>query len=180
MIANMNHAEFIAKLKDSICVSDLHRRFFTKRAEKYNQYDYRIKTSLGLIAVAGAVMAGTNHLRVFGAALAGGCAFILSSILPNFKWDSIVSGFKNEQEEWTRIFQGYDGLLHMYQILERDEMIAQEFQKVEELRKASQLNDRRLPKDDKLFKETELEVREYYRAKWGEIVILPLEKKSEK
>lgn len=173
MIANMNHDEFISKLKDSICVADLHRRFFTKRAEKYNQYDYRIKTSLGLVAVVGAVMAGTNHLRVLGAALAGGGAFILSSILPNFKWDSIVSGFKDEQEEWTRIFQGYEGLLHMYQILERDEMIAQEFRKVEALREASQLNDRRLPKDEKLFKETGVEVAKYWSKKWGQTVNPP-------
>ena len=175
MIANMNRDEFITKLKNSICIADLHKRYFTKRAEKYNRIDYRIKSPLGLVAVAGAVMAGTNHFRILGAALAGGCAFVLSNIMPIFRWDTFVSGFKDEQEEWTRIFQGFEGLLDMTQILERDEMLAQEFQKIEELRKASQLNDRRLPKDKKLFKETELEVRKYWRQKWGEIVILPLE-----
>src|SRR5438874_1843854 len=82
-----------------------------------------------------------------GACLAGAGAFILASVLPNFHWDSIISGFKDEQEEWTRIFQGYEGLLRMAQILERDEMLAQEYQKVEELRNAAALNDRNLPED---------------------------------
>jgi hypothetical protein len=51
----------------------------------------------------------------------------------------------------------------MSQVLDRDEMLAQEFQKIEELRKAAQLNDRGLPTDKKLLKETEKEVRKYYR-----------------
>ena len=175
MIANMNHPEFIAKLKDSICVADWHKRYYTKQAGKYCKIDDRIKSSLGLIAIIGAIMAGTNYFRVFGACLSGGCAFILSKFLPNYSWDAKVSGFKSEQDEWTRIFQGFEGLFHMYQILERDEMITQEFQKVEELRKASQLNDRRLPIDKKLLKETQMEVRQYWRTKWGEEVILPTE-----
>ena len=50
----------------------------------------------------------------------------------------------------------------MAQILERDEMLAQEYQKVEELRNASALNDRNLPEDPELLKETEKEVRKYY------------------
>lgn len=176
----MNHEEFITKLKDSICVADWHKRYFTKRAGKYCQIDDKIKSSLGFIAIIGAIMAGTNHFRVIGAFLSGGCAFALSKFLPNFSWDVKVSGFKAEQDEWTRIFQGYEGLYHMYQILERDEMITQEFQKVEELRKASQLNDRRLPKDEKLLRETGVEVAKYWSKKWGETVNPPFEDEGEK
>ena len=50
----------------------------------------------------------------------------------------------------------------MAQILDRGEMLAQEFQKVEEMRKATQLNDRGLPEDNKLLKKIETEVRKDY------------------
>ena len=162
MIENMNQEQFIAKLKEMVCLSDWHKRYYTKRARKYKRIDYWIKSSLGLVAVGGAYMASSNHFRVFGAYLAGGSAFLLSGILPIYRWDSIISGLKAEQEEWTRIFQGYDGLLRMAQILERDEMLAQEYQQVEELRKASELNDRNLPEDEKLLHKLEAEVRKYY------------------
>lgn len=174
MIANMNHEEFICELKDMVCRSDLHKRYYAKRARKFNSRDYWLKGVLGVIAAIGALMAGTDHFRVVGACVAGLCAFALGSILPNFKWDSIVSGINDEREEWTRIFQGYEGVLRMSQILDRDEMIAQEYQKVEEMRKASALNDRGLPEDDDLLKRTEIEVRNYWRTKWGDIVILSL------
>ena len=163
MIANMNHNEFLDNLKKLVCYADWHHRYYTQRARKYKRIDFWLKSSLGLIAIAGAVMTGNNDLRVFGASLAGGCAFLLASILPNFRWEIIVSGLKEEQEEWTRIFQGYEGLLNMAQILDRDEMLAQEFQKVEELKKAAELNDRNLPEDKRLLKQLEAEVRKYYK-----------------
>jgi len=47
-------------------------------------------------------------------------------------------------------------------ILERDEMLAQEYQKVEELRNAADRNDRNLPEDQILLNKTEAEVRKYY------------------
>jgi hypothetical protein len=162
MIVNMNHEEFNAKLKEMVCLSDWHYRYYTQRARKFKRIDYWLKSSLGMAAILGALMAGSDHLRVLGAILAGVCAFILGSILPNFRWDGIVSGLKAEQEEWTRIFQGYEGLLRISQILNRDEMLTQEFQKVEELRKAAQLNDRGLPEDQQLLDELEAEVRKYY------------------
>lgn len=120
-------------------------------------------------------MAGINHFRILGSFLAGGCAFLLTTILPNFHWDEIVSGLKDEQEEWTRIFQGYEGLLRMSQILNRDEMLILEYQKVEEMRKNSALNDRNLPEDEKLLRKTEAETREYWREKFGDMVIPPLD-----
>jgi hypothetical protein len=163
MIANMNHDEFIAKLKELVCESDWLHRYYTERARKYKRIDYWIKTSLGLIAVFGAVLAGSDNYRVFGAFLAGGCAFILASILPNFRWDAIVTGLKDEQEEWTRIFQGYDGVLNMTKISDRDEILSREFQKVEELKKAAVLNDRNLPEDKNLRDKIEAEVRKYYK-----------------
>jgi len=163
MIKNMEHDEFLAKLKELICYADWHHRYYTQRARKYKRIDYWLKTILGLIAVLGALMAGTDHYRVLGASLAGGCAFLLASVLPNFRWDAIVSGLKEEQEEWTRIFQGYDGVLNMMKISDRDEILSREFQKVEELKKAAELNDRNLPEDKKLLKELEAEVRKYYK-----------------
>ena len=162
MIEKMNHDEFIAKLKELVCYADWHQRYYTKRARKYKRIDYWLKTLLGLVAVIGALMAGIDHSRVAGAFLAGGCAFVLASVLPNFRWDAIVSGLKDEQEEWTRIFQGYDGLLSMTKISDRDEMLSREFQKVEDLKKAAELNDRNLPEDKKLLAELEAEVRKYY------------------
>jgi len=50
----------------------------------------------------------------------------------------------------------------MSQILNRDEMLVLEFQKIEELRKSADLNDRNLPEDQSLLKATEKEVRDYY------------------
>jgi hypothetical protein len=162
MIANMNQEQFIAKLKEMVCLADWEMRYFTKQAGRFKRIDYWLKSLLGLVAIIGAVMTGSSDYRILGASLAGGCAFLLASVLPNFRWDTIISGLKDEQEEWTRIFQGYEGLLNMSQISDRDEMLAQEFQKIEELRKAAQLNDRGLPTDEKLLKETEKEVRKYY------------------
>ncbi|MGA2246429.1 MAG: hypothetical protein ABSH48_15650 [Verrucomicrobiota bacterium] len=159
----MNHDEFIAKLKELLCYADWHHRYYTQRARKYKRIDYWIRTLLGLIAVVGASMAGSDHFRVVGAFLAGGCAFALASVLPNFRWDAIVSGLKEEQDERTRIFQGYDDILNMTKILDRDEMLLQEFQKVEELKKSAELNDRNLPEDQHLLDKLEAEVRQYYK-----------------
>jgi hypothetical protein len=162
MIANMNHDEFAAKLKELVCYADWHHRYYTQRARKYKRFDYWLKTSLGLISIFGAVMAGSDHFRVVGAILAGSGAFILATVLPNFRWDAIVLGLKEEQAEWTRVFQGYDGLLNLTKISDRDEILTMEFQKVEELKKAAELNDRNLPEDEKLLDKLELEVRKYY------------------
>ncbi|MEO7299223.1 MAG: hypothetical protein ABI042_11685 [Verrucomicrobiota bacterium] len=162
MIANMNHEEFRAKLKEQICYSDWHHRYYTCRARKYKRIDYWLKSLLGLISIIGALMAGTDNFRVAGAIMAGLCAFLLATVLPNFRWETIVSGLKEEQEEWTRIFQGYEGLERMDKIFDRDEMIAQEFQTVGELLKAAKLNDRNLPEDEKLLNKLEADVRKYY------------------
>jgi hypothetical protein len=40
MIANMNHDEFVAKLKELVCFSDWHHRYYTLRARKYKRIDY--------------------------------------------------------------------------------------------------------------------------------------------
>lgn len=171
MIDNMNHEEFLVELKKMVGHSDWHRRYYTKRARKFKRIDYWMKSILGLIAIFGAVMAGTAELRVLGAIMAGVTAFFLASILPNFRWDTIVSGLKDEQEEWTRIFQGYEGLLNMSKVLNRDEMLVQEYQRIQEMRKALALNDRNLPEDQALLDETEDIVRAY----WG---LIPRIKKT--
>src|ERR1035437_6719621 len=103
MIANMNHEEFICELKNMVCHADWHKRYYTKRARKYKRIDNWLKSSLGLVSIIGAIMAGSDHLRVLGAFMAGGCAFLLATVLPNFRWDAIVTGLKEEQAEWTRI-----------------------------------------------------------------------------
>ena len=51
----------------------------------------------------------------------------------------------------------------MSQILDRDEMLEHEFQKLEELRRAADLNDRNLPEDKALLDKLEAEVRKFYR-----------------
>ena len=50
----------------------------------------------------------------------------------------------------------------MSQILNRNEMLLKEFQKVEELRKAAELHDRNLPEDKALLAKLEAETRTYY------------------
>ena len=161
-IPTMNDAQFIAKLKELVCQSDWHHRYYTQRARKYKRYDYWLRTSLGILAAAGAVFAGTSKYRVVGAVVAGAAAFTVGTVLPNYRWEGIISGLKQEQEDWTRIFQGYDGVLGMSQILNRDEMLLKEFQKVEELRKAAELHDRNLPEDKALLAHLEAETRKYY------------------
>ena len=55
----------------------------------------------------------------------------------------------------------------MTKISDRDEMLAREFQKVEELKKAAELNDRNLPEDQNLLDQLEAEVRKYYKLDGG-------------
>ena len=107
-------------------------------------------------------MATMDDLRIFGAILSATCSLILGAVLPNFKWDSILRGWKEELSEWTTILQGYQGIHDMSKIQNRDEMLLLEFQKVEELRKTSQRNERGLPDDKKLLDKLEVEVRNYY------------------
>jgi hypothetical protein len=159
---NMNHTEFESKLKEMVCLSDWHFRYYSRQCRKYKRFDYWIKSCIGLVAVIGAGMAGSDHYRILGATISGVCAVILSRVLTNFRWDEIVSGLENERQEWTRIFQGYDGLLRISKVLDRDEMLEHEFQKVEELRKAAQFNDRCLPEDFALLKKFESEAKIFH------------------
>lgn len=163
MLASMKSEEFLSKLNENLCSADWHRRYYMARARKYQRIDRWVKGALGVIASVGAALATSSEdFRLFGALLAGGCAFVLANILPNFKWDAIVSGLREEQEEWTRIFYGYEGLLTMTKIMDRGEILTHEFQKVEELRRAAGFNDRYLPEDEALLKQLEKEVRDYY------------------
>src|SRR6267154_583128 len=107
MMENMEHKEFIAEIKRLICHSDYHWRYYTIRANIFHWRDVWIKGPLGVIGVIGALMAGSGRFPLTGAALAGGCAFILGTVLPNFKWDTIVSGLKDEEQEWATILLSY-------------------------------------------------------------------------
>jgi hypothetical protein len=158
----MNQAEFESKLKQMVCLSDWHFRYYSQRSRKWKWIDYWVKSSLGVLAIIGALMTSNDNLRVFGAVLAGVCSFVLATLLPNFHWDSIVSGINDEREEWTRIYQGYYDLYQMSKTLDRNEMLLQEFQKIEERRKAAESNDRALPEDKVLLKKIEREAKIYH------------------
>jgi len=162
MIANMNHEEFEAKLKEMIWTADWHQRYYKKLAARWDRRDYWLKATLGTLSIAGAAMVSSGHASVYGAWLAAGSAAVLGALLPNYKWDAMISGLKDERDEWIRIFQGYEGLQSMFKILERDEMLTQEWQKVEELRKATEATERGLPEDEKLLLEIQKKVEKYH------------------
>ena len=159
----MNPDQFAVELKELRCHADWHKRYYSERARKYHMIDYWLKTVLGFLALGGAALAGVAEVRMYAAFVAGGCAFLIANVIPNFKWDSIVSGFKDEALEWTKIFYGYEDLIRVAQMSEKGEILLQEFQKVREMQKAAALNDRHLPRDQKLFGKCEEEVRKY----WG-------------
>jgi hypothetical protein len=166
----MHKDQFLVELKELVYFSDWHRRYYTARSRKYCRFDYWVRCTLGLIGALGAIVAANETLRIYGALMAGGCAFAIGTILPNFKWDSIVQGLKDEQEEWTRIFHGYEGLLRMSTMLDKDEILSLKFEEINAVKRASALNDRKLPEDNKLLEKIKADVRTY----WN---LLPAEEK---
>jgi|NGEPerStandDraft_6_1074524.scaffolds.fasta_scaffold08214_3 hypothetical protein len=162
MIESMNQEQFVVELKQLRCNADLHRRYYAEQTRKYSRIDYWLKSGIGFFALVGVVLVGVPETRIYGALLASGCAFFMSNVLPNFKWDSIVAGFVSEEQEWTKIFYGYEDLIRVAEISERGEILIQEFQKVREMQRTAALNDRHLPVNKKLFVEKDLEVRGYY------------------
>jgi len=162
MIDNMNQEQFLVEIKQLRCHADWHRRYYAERTRKYNRIDYWLKSGVGFFALAGVVLAGMPQTRLYGAILASGCAFFMANVLPNFKWDSIVSVFDDEEKEWTKIFYGYEDLIRVAEISEKGEILLQEFQKVREMQKTAALNDRHLPTNKKLWDEKDTEVKEYW------------------
>jgi hypothetical protein len=159
----MNRDEFFANLNESICRADWLKRYYSERARKYSWIDYWLKAVLGVAAVCGAGMAAIGGgFKAYGVVLAAGCAFLLGTVLPGLKWDRIVSGLKEEQRDWTHIYQGFESLKFMAQISDRDEMLMREYEKVEAVRRAAAENDRYLPEDEALRDKIEAEVRKYY------------------
>ncbi|MGD1087899.1 MAG: hypothetical protein ABR955_04135 [Verrucomicrobiota bacterium] len=51
----MNHEDFICELKDMVCRSDWHKRYYTKRARKFNSRNYWLKGALGVVSAIGAL-----------------------------------------------------------------------------------------------------------------------------
>jgi hypothetical protein len=162
MIENMNHEEFIVQVKECVCRSDWHWQYYSALANRYHWRNVWLKGSLGVLGVIGATMAGSGTFQVVGAVLAGGSAFILGSVLPAFNWDKVVSGLKDEEQEWASIFTNYERVRDIATLYSKNEILAQEFQKAKALQESSRLNDRYLPQDEKLRDEIELKVREYY------------------
>src|SRR6266567_7612433 len=121
----MNREKFIGELKELMCNADWHRQYFAERSRKYHRIDFWIKSSIGFVSLTGAVLVGNSKFGSFGGIIAGFGAFLIANVLPNFKWDSIVNGFKEEQEEWTRIHQGYEALLRNAEISDKDEILIQ-------------------------------------------------------
>ena len=160
----MNPEKFVVELKELRCVSDWHRRYYAEQARRYNRIDYWVRSLLGVAALIGAVMSGIPESRILGAILAGGCAFIMANILPIFKWEARVSGFNEAENEWMRIFKGYEDVLSFYEISDRGEILVQEFQRVKEMQKAAAFSDKRLPVNERLLRQKEQETRDYYSA----------------
>jgi hypothetical protein len=158
----MNDEKFLVELKQLRCHADWHKRYYAVQSKKYHRVDYWMKSLVGFFALLGVVLAGIPETRLYGAFLASGCAFVMANVLPNFKWDSIISGFEDEEREWADIFYGYEDLIRVAEISERGEILIQEFQKVREKQKAAALNDRELPLNQWLLDEKEAEVRKFY------------------
>ncbi|HEX3718049.1 MAG TPA: hypothetical protein VH595_08780 [Verrucomicrobiae bacterium] len=158
----MNQEAFLGELKQACCTADWQLRYYQALARRYTRIDYWLKAFLGLSALCGAVVAGTPEYRLTGACIAGGSAFVLANVLPIFKWDTIVYGLRAEEQDWTRIFQGYEEIISFNQISNREEMLVQEFQRIKELQKAATLNDRVLPKSQALLNKFEGDIREFY------------------
>jgi hypothetical protein len=162
MIETMNQEELIVEIKSLICHSDWLWRYYGRRAHKYHWIDAWVKGVLGIVGIVGAGLAGSGKYPVVGSVLAGGSAFILGTILPNFKWNDIVSGLKLEEQEWAAIFTSYERVRDIALLYSKAEILAQEFQKAKALHEASRLNDRHLPEDKKLRDQIEKEVRKFY------------------
>jgi len=162
MIANMNQEKFLVKAKEKLCFSDWHKRYYARQARKYHWLDYWLKFTIGLLALAGAIMAAFPDWREFGAFLAAACAIIISNLLPRFKWDEMVLGFKAEEETWTRIFKGYEEVIGFTEISDRGEILLQEYQRIVEMQKAAALNSRWLPSNQRVWDECDQETRAYH------------------
>jgi len=164
MIKSMNQEKFLVETKELRCRADWHRRYYSDRANTFHRIDYWCRCFVGLAAFFGAIMAlsGVPKFQTIGIILSSTSAIIIANFLPIFKWDDIVSGFKSEEEEWTRIFKGYEEIISFAEISDRGEILVQELQRIKEMQKAAALNDRMLPKSQQLFDKYEKEVREYY------------------
>ena len=162
MISSMNQEKFLVELKQLHITADFHRRYYAEQSTTYHRLDYWLKSIVGLVALAGSIMAGFPDLRMYGAFLAGACAILVSYILPRFKWDDIISGFKDDEQEWMRIFKGYEDIISFTEISDRGEILVQEFQRVKEMQKAAALTSRKLPQNKKLNEKIDAEVRAYW------------------
>ena len=163
MIRNINQESFVVELKQRMFFAEWHKRSYAECSRIWNRRDYCLRCVIGILSLVGIVMAGSDEWREIGAFLAGGCALVMANLLPILKWDSIVSGFREEEEAWTRIFKGYEDVVNLKEIAEnKDEILIQEFQKIKETQTAAALNMRWLPHHKKIWVKCDKEVREYH------------------
>ena len=159
----MNHEQFLVELKERERFADCHSRYYADRATLYNRVDYWTRGCIGVIALVGVGLTGLENWREIGAIMAGGCAIITTSLFPLFKWDSIVNGFNDSENEWTRIHKGYENVFSYYNISDKAEILVQEFQRVKEMQNGAALSDKRLPYNSEKFKHYVQEVRDYHK-----------------
>lgn len=160
----MDYDKFKKELNELICCSDWHKRYFSEQARRFSRRDHYLKVLIALTALLGVLLSGSGieELRFLGAVLAGLAALTMTHILPIFKWDLMISDLKEEQEEWTRIHHGYEDLLRVAEMAEKNEILFQEFQRVREMQKTAALKERNIPRDKELLDRIEKEVRAYY------------------
>lgn len=161
-MSSVDYDKFTCELKELVCHADWLKRYFSEQSRKYHKRDYWLKSGLGALALSGIVVGGITDWKLIGTLMSGVSAFIMANVLPNFKWDSIILGFKEEQEDWTRIHHGYEDLLRVAENATKDEMLFQEFQRVKAMQNNAGLEERYLPKDEKLLEKFRIEVKDFY------------------
>lgn len=163
IVASMNQEQFLVELKERQRLADCHRRYYADRAKTFNRADYWLRGIIGVTALIGVGLSSNKDWREVGAMIAGGCAVVTTSLFPLFKWDSIVTGFNDAEDEWMRIFNGYNNVLSYFNISDRGEILVQEFQRVKEMQSGSALSDKKLPYNHEKLRHYETEVRNYHK-----------------
>jgi hypothetical protein len=164
MMEKMNQEKFVVEIKQLIVQADWHRRYATAQSRKYHRIDYWAKMLVGMVSLVGAALLGNANWKWLGGIMAGVGAFILGNIVPLVKWEAIVSGLKQEQEDWTKIFHSAESLLRISEISDKGEILLQELQRIVQMRETCALNERNLPVSKKLLDKYEVETRGFYKT----------------
>jgi len=157
----MNREKMIEDVKELLCHADWHKRYFSHMFRRFSTIDYWMRVILALTSLTGVSLAATQY-HLLGTFLAAGAAFLVANVLPILKWDTILTGFREEQETWTRIYHGYDNLLRNMEVAERDELLILDFKRIKESQEKASLDERHLPVDQKILDQEEEAVRKFH------------------